>query len=167
MSDVMERPTTTGSASAGSRPPARPSVDDGEREPRKIPWRTIAATIVAIVAAAIAIVVTVQVMDNRAEAQLREERRTNAARDLNNRAQTEDIGGSFTRVFYVGNELRATFVRDDGLKRCNMRVNPPTEEVLRYSTSDVPATDASFRMLDNPDAIGCLEASGGGGVGGG
>lgn len=175
----MVAPTTA------TRPPtderAFPLGDDGRddydppsgetdvvRSSRRLPsGRTIILALVAVVVIGLIIFAAVTVTNWQADKRFRQERINNAFRDLNNRAQDKAVGGNFTRVYYADQEMRATFVRSDGLKRCNMLVVAPTDKVLRYSASGVPATDASFRMLKDPDAIGCLEASGGGAVGGG
>ena len=129
-------------------------------------WRRLGVATLVITIATLSAFITFLVMDHRSEEQIREERKVNALRDLNNRVATEEIGGSFTRVFYVDGEMRAEWVREDGLKRCIMPVNPPTDDVLRYNTSSVAADKGSFRMIADSDAIGCLEATGGGGIGG-
>lgn len=167
---TIDRPNMGTDAGVADDPPDHtlPPFDGDEGDGASFNWHRLAMIILVIAIAALAVFITFLVMENRSEGKIREERKVNALRDLNNRIDTtEDIGGNFTRVFYVGEEMRAEWVREDGLKRCNMRVNPPTDEVLRYSTETVEADDASFRMLENPDAIGCLEATGGGGIGGG
>lgn len=172
---TIDRPDTGIDAGVTDDPPdgATSPPFDGEeeghvsRDSDSFNWRRLGMAILVITIAVVTAFITYLVMEYRSEEQIREERKVNALRDLNNRISTEELDGSFTRVFYVGKEMRAEWVREDGLKRCNMRVNPPTDEVLRYSTTDVEADDASFRMFRDSDAIGCLEATAGGGIGGG
>lgn len=130
------------------------------------PWKVITAFVVVLIIAAAAIFGVVRYMDGQAAEKLRQEQISNALRDLNNRVVTEDINGSFSEVFFVGNQMRARWESDNGLKRCVMVVSSPTDSVLRYSTLDVPNDDAGFRQLNDPNAVGCLTSGGAGGVGG-
>jgi hypothetical protein len=130
-------------------------------------WKVITAFVVLIVIGAGLVVGSFLYMDGKADSKLRQEQAANAMRDLNNRLSTQEIGGQFTEVFFVGKEMRTRWQSDNGQKRCVMRVAPPTDDVLRYSTLDVPDDTAGFRQLTHPDTVGCLTSGGAGGIGGG
>lgn len=130
-------------------------------------WKVIVAFFALIMLAIAAIIGIVQYKDSQAEAKLRNEQIANAQRDLNNRVETEGLNGRFTEVFFVGKQMRTRWESNDTKKRCVMAVAPPTDDVLRYSTLDVPDDTAGFKQLNDPNAVGCLISSGAGGIGGG
>lgn len=130
-------------------------------------WKVIMAFVAMLVVAIAAIIGVVLYKDAQAKAKLRNEQIANAQRDLNNRVETEGLSGRFTEVFYVGKQMRTRWESDNTKKRCVMAVSPPTDDVLRYSTLDVPDDTAGFKQLKDPNAVGCLTSGGAGGIGGG
>ncbi|HMS31173.1 MAG TPA: hypothetical protein PJ984_02130 [Candidatus Saccharibacteria bacterium] len=130
------------------------------------PWKVVMAFVAMLIITTGVILGVIQYKNDQADVKLRKERIDNAQRDLNNRVATEGLNGKFTAVFFVGAQMRTRWVSNDGKKRCVMNVAPPTDDVLRYSTLDVPDDTAGFKQLNDPNAIGCLTSGGAGGIGG-
>lgn len=152
---------------SGVVPPPPPLSDEELGEPHHTPWRTIGWAILVLLLIAGAVLATIKVTSWQSDQRLRKERSANALRDLNNRVETQSIGGKFIEVFYVNEDMRARFVSSGDDKRCVVRVIPPTEVKLRYSSAGMPATTKSWDLLRNPDAIGCLQVGSVSDVGGG
>ena len=130
-------------------------------------WKVVLAFIALIAIAIVAIIGVIQYKDEQAEVRIRNEQIANAQRDLNNRVDTESLSGRFTEVFFVGKQMRTRWESNNTKKRCVMAVSPPTDDVLRYSTEDVPDNTAGFKQFNDPNAVGCLTSGGAGGIGGG
>lgn len=127
--------------------------------------------VVIVVIAALAALATGLIVDhigdNNARAAQRARDEREALTDLNNRVDTEHVGGKFTRAFYVGNTMRAEWVRKDQLKRCVFAVVPPTSKVKRWVTKDVVPSILALNNLKDLDMIGGIESVPCGAIGAG
>ncbi len=131
--------------------------------------RGIVVVIVAIAAlAALATGLVVDhIGDNNARTAQRARDEREALTDLNNRVDTQELKGKFTATFYVGDQMRARWVRNDKLKSCVMPVKPPTDKVKRWTAQDVKADKAVLANIEDTEAIGGVEAVPCGGIGNG